>query len=343
MKGLTRGSNVNAPIMIDEPVDVRSLTDIIDFISDPTFTIDKNGKVTSWNKAMEDLTGIMSKGVIGKGDYEYSLPFYGIRRPILIDLVLVQDKKLESHYDSLIRDGNRIVGETYAPVLGPKGSYLWGKASRIYNSAGQITGAIESIRYITDVKRAEEVLKSYSERLEEIVNDRAAELVKVSRQLEKEINDLRQTEKVLRERENDIQQLVENAPIAIGIHSRTKVELINKKCVELFGYTIEDLPEVDKWWPLAYPNYPGYDPDKMKAEWEAMIEEAILKGTDIKPLERWVTCKDGSTRYVKINSTPIGNKVLITFFDLTEQKKLEEEERKKAADAISWVEFLQRI
>jgi hypothetical protein len=69
--------------------------------------------------------------------------------------------------------------------------------------------------------------------------------------------------------------------------------------VELFGYTIEDLPEVDKWWPLAYPNYPGYDPGKMKAEWEAMIEEAILKGTDIKPLERWVTCKDSSTRYVK--------------------------------------------
>jgi len=31
---------------------------------------------------MEDLTGIEAKGILGKGDYEYAVPFYVVKRPV---------------------------------------------------------------------------------------------------------------------------------------------------------------------------------------------------------------------------------------------------------------------
>ena len=61
--------------------------EIIDFLPDSTLVIDKEGKIIAWNKAIEDMTGYLAKEMLGKGNHEYSIPFYGERRPILIDLV----------------------------------------------------------------------------------------------------------------------------------------------------------------------------------------------------------------------------------------------------------------
>ena len=66
----------------------QRLADIIDFFPDATFVIDKEGLVISWNRAIEVLTGVKAEEILGKGDHEYALPFYGIRRPLLIDLVM---------------------------------------------------------------------------------------------------------------------------------------------------------------------------------------------------------------------------------------------------------------
>ena len=51
--------------------------EIIDFLPDATFVIDIEGRVIAWNHAMEELTGVSAESMLGKGDYEYSLPFYG--------------------------------------------------------------------------------------------------------------------------------------------------------------------------------------------------------------------------------------------------------------------------
>jgi PAS domain-containing protein len=83
----------------------RRLAGIVSFLPDPTFVIDKKGIVISWNRAIEDLTGIKAQDILGKGDYEYAVPFYGVKRPVLVDLVHNQDPKLESEYNSLQRDG----------------------------------------------------------------------------------------------------------------------------------------------------------------------------------------------------------------------------------------------
>ena len=60
----------------------QQLEMLLDFLPDPTFAIDLEGNVTMWNKAMEDLTGIKAREMLGKGNYEYAIPFYGKRRPL---------------------------------------------------------------------------------------------------------------------------------------------------------------------------------------------------------------------------------------------------------------------
>ena len=80
----------------------RRLADIIDFLPDATLAIDLKGKVIAWNHAIEEMTGVKAAEILGKGDYEYALPFYGIRRPILVDLVLKPDKKIERSYYSIL-------------------------------------------------------------------------------------------------------------------------------------------------------------------------------------------------------------------------------------------------
>ena len=136
----------------------RRLTDIIDFLPDATFVIDKEGRVIAWNRAIEAMTGVRADDILGKGDYEYALPFYGERRPVLIDLVLQNKKEIEDKYAHVERKDEALEGEAYMPNMKEGAVYLFGKAAVLYDSAGNVFGAIESIRDITERKRAEEAL-----------------------------------------------------------------------------------------------------------------------------------------------------------------------------------------
>ncbi len=136
------------------------LAKIIDFLPDATFVIDREGKVIAWNKSIEKLTGVKSKDMIGKGNYEYTIPFYGKRRPILIDLVLRPRDEVERRYEHItwLEDGT-LMGEAYMRDLKLGQIFLLGRASILYDSQGEIAGAIESIRDISDRKMLEEDLR----------------------------------------------------------------------------------------------------------------------------------------------------------------------------------------
>lgn len=136
----------------------RQLADIIDFLPDATFAINKEGKVIAWNRALEEMTGVPARDMLGKGDFEYSLPPYGTRRPMLLDMIDEPEEKIREYYTYISRDGNSLTAETDLPH--PRGTPLTVliKACNLYNQEGQIVGAIESIRDISERKRAEEEL-----------------------------------------------------------------------------------------------------------------------------------------------------------------------------------------
>jgi PAS domain-containing protein len=91
--------------------------------------------------------------MIGKGNFEYAIPFYGNRRPILIDLIFKSDEEIAKNYSGIIRKkSNVLIAKTTLPQLKGKRSILWAKASPLYDEQGNVVGAIESIRDVTESK-----------------------------------------------------------------------------------------------------------------------------------------------------------------------------------------------
>jgi len=139
---------------------LRQLDDIIEFLPDATFVIDRDRKVIYWNKAIEHMTGVKKADMMGKGDYAYAVPFYGERRPILIDLVDHTTAELEANYTQVRRVENNVYAETYIAHMNQgRGLYLRGSAAPLFDSDGERIGAIEIIRDITERKYAEEALR----------------------------------------------------------------------------------------------------------------------------------------------------------------------------------------
>ena len=147
----------------------RRLHEIIDFLPDATFAINTSGQVIAWNKAIEEMTGVKAQDILGKGDHEYSMPFYGERRPIMIDLVFHPDKEIEAKYAVITKAGNAFWMETEVPLNGSL-KYLSAKSVPLYDSEGRIVGAIESIRDITENKQFENALRDSERRLYEIID-----------------------------------------------------------------------------------------------------------------------------------------------------------------------------
>jgi len=138
----------------------QELLDIIEFFPDATFVIDSEKKVIAWNRALEKMTGVPKAEMLGKGDFAYSVPFYGERRPILIDLIATDDPATKKLYEYVRkRPDGAIYAEVFVPSLYEgKGAHVWVTASPLRDKDGSIYGAIESVRDVTDRKLAEEAL-----------------------------------------------------------------------------------------------------------------------------------------------------------------------------------------
>jgi PAS domain S-box-containing protein len=166
----------------------RRLADIINFLPLATIVIDINGRVTAWNHSIEELTGIKSETIIGKGNYEYSLPFYGERKPILIDFVFTPVENITSYYEQIHREGEILISESFIPKLGKNGIFLRGFATALYDSNGKIIGAIESIQDITKIKRTEAELKDAKEAAEAANQSKSAFLANMSHEIRTPMN-----------------------------------------------------------------------------------------------------------------------------------------------------------
>lgn len=135
----------------------QRLYDIVNFLPDATFVIDTEGKIIAWNQEIERITGIRAEDMIGKKNYSHSLPFYGTRRPMIIDLVLHPDPETERHYPSLHREGPLISAEG-AIHLPDQTRFFLARSCILYDHHGKPAGAIESLRDITRIKNFEEKL-----------------------------------------------------------------------------------------------------------------------------------------------------------------------------------------
>ena len=140
----------------------RQLTQIIDFLPDATLVIDLQGRVQAWNKAMESLTGIAADTILGKEIDEYAVPILGRRQPMLSNLAIQWDEdKAETHGD-IKKTGSKLTVQKFLPHLGENGMHVLDAASLIKDEQNIITGAIESIRDITELKQMGIIQERYA-------------------------------------------------------------------------------------------------------------------------------------------------------------------------------------
>ncbi len=148
----------------------KQLADIIEFLPDATLIVGREGKLIAWNRAMERMTGVRKEDILGREHREAATPFYGAPRPFLVDLLAVSDEEIASRYSQMRRADGMLYGEAFTPALhGGRGGHIAGTASNLLDGEGNVIGAIESIRDITERKRAEEATRDANERFRSIL------------------------------------------------------------------------------------------------------------------------------------------------------------------------------
>ena len=128
------------------------MVDFVEYLPDAVMAIDLEGKVTVWNHAMQDLTGVPAEKMLGRGNYEYAVPLYGKKRPILIDLVL-RPENIERDYAEIKQEHYVLTDVVDVPALKGGRRKLWARAVPLYDREGNLIGAIEALRDMTEHER----------------------------------------------------------------------------------------------------------------------------------------------------------------------------------------------
>ncbi|HBU69208.1 MAG TPA: hypothetical protein DEE98_02370 [Elusimicrobia bacterium] len=142
----------------------------------PAFVLDANHKVIIWNKACEKLTGSGDHGMVNT-DLHWKA-FYPQKRPLLADLIIDgKSGDADGYHMSYERSDVLAEGlhsEEWFKNLGGRERYIVFDAAPVYNTRGELIASIETMKDITEHKKAEEELeKSFKKlqiTLEETVN-----------------------------------------------------------------------------------------------------------------------------------------------------------------------------
>ncbi|NLX90018.1 MAG: PAS domain S-box protein [Firmicutes bacterium] len=304
----------------------QQIADIVNFLPVASFAINLEGKVIAWNHTLEVMTDVKAKDMLGKGNYEYALPFFKKRRPLLIDLVLKPELKDLIKEDFLFFqrfNNNSMVAEIFLPDLKGKQTYLRARTAPLFDPRGRIIGAIESLRDITESKKLEKKLENARIELEEKVKKRTFELYEVNKALRSEIAERKNAEAALAEEKELLTVTLHSiADGVITTDTLGNISSINRMGEKIIGWKQDEVK--DK--PFA-------------SVFQILTDERMLKICD-NPLERVLNqnemtdpirllTKNNIRKIISANAAPIRDKkhntvgYVIIFRDITEQKKVE--------------------
>ncbi len=149
----------------------RTLSQIIQGSTIPTFVLDRDHVITHWNQALEKLTGYPAARMVGtRHQWE---PFWESERPSMADVIMEQRSEAEIRElygerwrkSRLIEDAYE--AEVFFPKLGDGGRWCWFTATPLKTADGSVVGAIETLWDTTENKRAETESRRHLKELEE--------------------------------------------------------------------------------------------------------------------------------------------------------------------------------
>ena len=176
-----------------------------------TFVINSDHIVTHFNKACAITLGVSADQVIGKKGLGQI--FYGHERPVMADLIVdggmkdLIDDLYQNKYRSSLVVPDAYEAEGFFPNLGTSGRWLFFTAAPIRDTSGIVIGAIETLQDITERKIAEEALLKSQLEIEQVVEQRTAELAEVNQALREDVMRREIVERELLDKNTDLYAL----------------------------------------------------------------------------------------------------------------------------------------
>jgi PAS domain S-box-containing protein len=200
---------------------------LIEASIDPLVTISPEGKITDVNEATVIVTGVEREKLIGTDFSNY----------------FTDPKKAKTGYQQVFKDNMvrnydleiRKVNGDITPVLYNASVYL--------DDDGEVAGVFAAARDISQLKKAEEVLKEHMDNLEITVKKRTNELTNANVLLNTEIKERKKMGNEITKSEDFLRNIVENIPNMIFVKSADNLnfEMINKADEDLFGHSREEV------------------------------------------------------------------------------------------------------
>lgn len=126
----------------------------------------------------------------------------------------------------------------------------------------------------------------------------------------------------VRASEGRLQSIFDVAPVPMAINNdRMEITHLNKSFIHTFGYDRSDIPVLEKWWNLAYPD-PAYRDWIVKA-WGVELARSASTNSAFEPFELKVRCKNGSDKQVMAGASVMPGSAngehLVLLYDITAQ------------------------
>ncbi len=152
-----------------------------------------------------------------------------------------------------------------------------------------------------------------------------------------DISERKRMEEQVRESEYKFRQFIDKAPIPITfINNHGELEYVNERFEKLCGYSIQDVPTLESWWSLAYPDehYRSW----AQRTWGEAVATSLMEEVDIEPMEYNVTCKNGTVRVMIMSGIVFAEGLLAMLIDVTERKQMEVRLRKNHDELLRYFE-----
>jgi PAS domain S-box-containing protein len=145
---------------------------------------------------------------------------------------------------------------------------------------------------------------------------------------------LGEREQALQTGERRFRAIIDASPVPLSINDVDgHITFVNQAFTKAIGYTVDDVPTLEAWWPRAYPDE-AYRL-RMFADWKKLREEAQRNNTAVARMEVNITCKDGEVRNFIVSSSDLEQEFsgtrLVVLYDNTDRKKREETQARLAA------------
>lgn len=297
---------------------------VLNHIEDGIAACDEKGTLSLFNKATRRFHGIK----------EEKLP----------------PEEWAEHYDLYLADGEipmrkediplfrafkgeEVTGEEM--VISPKEGNprsLIASGCAMYGPDGKKIGAVVSMHDITERKKAEDEIRAYQDHLEELVEERTAELSNMNARLKGEVEARKRFETELAAREQSYRTLANNIPgivFRLNVKENYKMNFFNDMVKELTGFDGDELK--------------GYRCNAVHSliilDDRSAVAETIKKALDDKEpyeVEYRIRCKRNEIRSLVERGRPVFDGDKVCFIDgiileNTRQKQVEEELRMSEA------------